>query len=166
MAGLAANVGLVSLDDPLEHSGVFLDHRGPDALLHVQGRLLCQVEIAGELRAADGLLGVDHQGDGQKPLLERNARLAEDGAGENVEAGVAIVAVPPADSLAVRLAGDGNAPAARAGWRLAPTDILKVLNAGLLRREAVENLDQVHVGSHVVLSLHESYKDRPRLSSP
>lgn len=81
-------------------------HRRPNPLLHILGRRLVQVQIAAQLVARQAFLGVDDQADRHKPLLQRDFRLLKDRARQDVEAGLAGVAIPAPDPAFLRFPGD------------------------------------------------------------
>ena len=65
--------------------------------------------ITGQLATGEAFLGIDHQANGQKPLGQRHrgllVRVASlDGAGQHVETGLATMAIPAPDALALLLA--------------------------------------------------------------
>ena len=138
LARLATDVAFVRFDNARQQVAL-ARHPAPDAHRDAPCGLLIQIQVPRELVARHALLGVQHQGDGQKPLLERDSGLVEDRAGQHVEAGVAGVAVPAADAVAVGLATDARALAVWARRRVGPAHALQVLDARLMVWEPLED---------------------------
>src|SRR5262249_2031840 len=108
--------------------------------VHVPRRVLVDFDVAGELARAEALLGVEHQDDGQKPLLKVQMGVVEDRIDRDAErcvTGVAVVApVVLGLSDAVRRAvGADRTPA--------PADALDMGETGGFSWEALVNADDV-----------------------
>ena len=93
------------------------------------------LQIAGQLVTGNRLLGVQVDGNGKEPLLQRNFGLRKDGLGQDVETALALVAIPTSHPFVLTLVGDIIAAAMRTNRRVAPTDGFQMGNAMLLCRE-------------------------------
>lgn len=77
---LAANIGLIHLNNPRQQIAlVGLGHGLANLHIHPPGRILVDLEVPGELKRGDPLLGVQHQAEGQEPLLKGKVGMVKDG---------------------------------------------------------------------------------------
>src|SRR5207302_1104427 len=76
---LAADEGLVHLDDPHQLAEVLVSEAGADAVAHVPGgRVRPEPHVAVDLQRADPLLASQHKVDDAEPLTQRLIRILED----------------------------------------------------------------------------------------
>ena len=83
-AGLAASGGFVCFAQTTQQT-VLGGPSGPNPLLHGPGGLLGDLESPAPLVAAQALLGIEDQADGEEPLLQGNPRLFKDRPGKTLK---------------------------------------------------------------------------------
>src|SRR5215203_4792560 len=80
---LAADEGLIGLNDALQELGVNFIKRNADSVTQIPRGLVGHVKSALELVRANTLLGLYNKVDGQKPLPKRKVGIVEDSASGN-----------------------------------------------------------------------------------
>lgn len=137
---LAADVGRVGLNSSVERR---VEGRGSgsmaEAMQDEPSRLLRDLEVLGEGRGGDALGVVRDEPDGHEPLAERQLRVLEDRADLHRKPRLALAAL---ESLAVAEVIDAVATAVRAELAVAPADRAEMVDAGLLVREGVHEIEQ------------------------
>ena len=84
--GLAADEGLVNLDDAHELAEILVGEAGADAMAHVpSGVVRAEAHHAMNLKGADALLAGQHQVDDAEPLAQRLIGVLEDRADQICE---------------------------------------------------------------------------------
>ena len=151
--GLPTHVSFVHFNDILEQLAFLARHGSTDPLLHVPSGLMGRLDIAPQLIAGQAFLRVDHEGDRQEPLLQRDLSALENGALQDIEALAAIMAVPAAYTLVLFLTPNADAGTVRTVRIVAPVKGLKMVDAGLLIGEFLEDGNQVHNAGSFHLSI-------------
>ena len=140
---LAADVGLVYLNDAPQHIHVIVPASLTKPLEHEPGRLLSDSDFLGQLQATDALAGSHQQVHGIQPFMQRNMGPLEYGPGADGEiqlAGVAAVETVLAGGDALHFG------AARALHAFGPNPALHIQAGGLLVREQAEKLENADGG--------------------
>src|SRR5438132_740317 len=155
VAVLAADVGLVHLDDAHEPFEVGVLHRGPQPVTHVPRSLVgACADLPLNLHGADALLAVEHLPQHLEPGLERILRVLEHRAADDGEA----VGVPRPARLVRALPAPGHRlegvdllglTAARAGHGLRPPALEQELLAVVFARKGRHQLPKRHHGKNV-----------------
>src|SRR5262249_12762722 len=107
VAGLAADVGLVNLNDAAKPIGLVLRETGTDTIAHVErGFVRTEAHVAVDLQRTHSLLAGHHQVNDLEPVAQRLVRVLKDRSdqhGETIAAsGSALRALPMEGSI-----GDG-----------------------------------------------------------
>lgn len=140
---LAAYKRFVGLHNtPEKH--LVVHHRLSDLHTHTPGSRLGKFEVTGKLVAGDTFLSVEVEGNSEEPFLEGDAGLLKYSAGENIKTTLAGMTVPAAYKLVFLLAGNLVAGAMRASRFVSPTRLFQMVDTGLLVRELLENLNDIH----------------------
>ena len=103
------------------------------------GGVLVYLKVTRQLESRQSLLGVQHEHDGQEPLLQGHVGVVKDGADGNAESGPAVVA-----AMAVLHRSGVVGFAVRADGLVIPSCFLQVGDAVFLGGELLEYLGDVH----------------------
>lgn len=140
-AHLAADVGLVHLDNAAEPRLVELRHREADAVREIPRRLVTDADHAFELVCADPLFGVHNEIGRHEPLPERELGVLHDRPRESRELVGARETIKGGAALDAR---DLVELAARALDAIRPAQILKRVAASVLGMKLSNELREVH----------------------
>lgn len=161
---LAANECVVGFNDPRElviETAPWL-HGLSDLHSHTPSGLVPHVDCALDLFGTDALLGLNHEPDGDKPLLKGRSGCMEDGSRRVGELMSATAALPELAGL------DPVGVIGAALWALntiGPTHLAKKLLALALCREAFLKFDEIHDSSlwdYYITNLMVSQGDKAR----
>lgn len=141
-AYLAAEEGLVDLDDAVQELGPLVLHSRADAVAEIPGGLVRDAEHPLQLVCADRLLGLTDHVDGEEPLPERQLGIVEERSDADAELVAASVAV---ELPAFRNPRDLVRVAARAANAVRPAQLFKVFVAAILGAEPLDQLREIEL---------------------
>ena len=130
---LAADVGFIHLDLSAQFWPVRFNHRSANPVTEVPCGLVAHTNRALNLASGHALLGFTEDGDGNKPLPQRQVGIVEDGSRRHAKLVVAAVTV------VLEAIGDwsGLGSAARALRAIRPAQLLQSLAALFIRAEVL-----------------------------
>lgn len=139
---LAAQVGVVDLDDPLQLSTRLTGGHGLHELVFdAPGAAVAHAQVPAQLQGGDGILALADQVQGQKPRGQRQLAAGKHGTGPQTGLGTAGTALPVGLTETPEPVGI-RAPAARTDEASGPAGVCEGLLAGRFGTVDVQELRQ------------------------